>query len=511
MAEKIDIATLRQDLAQREKERQAAEEQRLSEQRKARLDKQAQDEIKRRERRIADLEKGKVFLQRQIAQLTEGGRVSNQKQLQDAVDGYNASIDLQEELSNEAAEIAKGNYTIQGDRLVVALPPRIEKPSITLGAERPTTQQRRRQEPIVQEPPAEQPAGQTTRVRRDQQRQTGQTNLPKTEDQKKGGKEKRLTIQEIYDQARSIYTNVDSIFLYEPELRELLRKAVEQNYEPTRFTAELAATDWAKRGATVFRSREAEKREYNDQLGKLQKQLELATDPQKQSRIREQIDELNTQSAYARGLSEARGTVQDIITKVGARYTPEQVDLLVKRIYDSTNEGDVNKITDIVAGNIGYTGGAILGGASGQYLQDLRNTAKANGVDFDKVYGNNVNDWLGRLAQGESINTYKNLIRQQAKLGLPDRIASMLDQGLDLEQIYAPYKSLMASYLEIPAQNIDLNDRTLRMAIGPEREMTLYDFERSLRNDPRWEYTNNAREEVSSNVLSVLRSFGFQG
>jgi hypothetical protein len=509
VAEKIDIATLKEDLAKRERERQAAEEQRLSEQRKARLDKQAQDEIKRRERRIADLEKSKGFLQRQITQLTEGGRISNEKQLRDAIEGYNASIELQEELSGEASEIAKGNYTIQGDRLVVALPARIEKPSITLGPTTPAGGRQQREEPIVRQPEVRQEEQKTGQTQRDQQRKTGQTPPPKVKE--KGGKEKPLTIQEIYDQARSIYTNVDSIFLYEPELRQLLRKAVEEDYEPTRFTAELAATDWAKRGATVFRNREAEKREYTEQLGKLEKQLELAVNPEKQSKIREQIDELKTQSAYARGLAKARGTIQNIITSIGARYTPDQVDLLVKRIYDSASESDVNKITDIVAGNIGYADGTVLGGASGQYLQDLRSTAKANGIDFDKVYKNNINDWLGRLAQGESVETYKNLIRQQAKMGLPDRIASMLDQGLDLEQIYAPYKSLMASYLEIPAQNIDLNDRTLRMAIGPEKEMTLYDFERSLKNDPRWEYTNNAREEVSSNVLSVLRSFGFQG
>jgi hypothetical protein len=49
------------------------------------------------------------------------------------------------------------------------------------------------------------------------------------------------------------------------------------------------------------------------------------------------------------------------------------------------------------------------------------------------------------------------------------------------------------------------------MAIGPEKEMSIYDFQRTLRKDPRWQYTNNAREEASTAVLGVLRDFGFQG
>jgi hypothetical protein len=69
----------------------------------------------------------------------------------------------------------------------------------------------------------------------------------------------------------------------------------------------------------------------------------------------------------------------------------------------------------------------------------------------------------------------------------------------------------MASVLEVNPETINLNDKTLRSAIGPEKEMTLYDWERSLRKDPRWQYTNNARQEVSGIGLNVLQQLGFQG
>jgi hypothetical protein len=39
----------------------------------------------------------------------------------------------------------------------------------------------------------------------------------------------------------------------------------------------------------------------------------------------------------------------------------------------------------------------------------------------------------------------------------------------------------------------------------------LYDFEKDLRKDYRWQYTNNAKKEVADSTLRVLQDFGFQG
>jgi hypothetical protein len=49
------------------------------------------------------------------------------------------------------------------------------------------------------------------------------------------------------------------------------------------------------------------------------------------------------------------------------------------------------------------------------------------------------------------------------------------------------------------------------MGISKEGDMNLYDFERSLRKDNRWQYTQQARGEVSDVALRVLRDFGFTG
>ena len=86
-----------------------------------------------------------------------------------------------------------------------------------------------------------------------------------------------------------------------------------------------------------------------------------------------------------------------------------------------------------------------------------------------------------------------------------------MDQGVDLQTIYDPYKNLMANTLEINPETITLGDPTLRSAITPQGETSLYDFARQLRKDNRWQYTNQARGEVSSAVQKVLQDFGFMG
>jgi hypothetical protein len=144
--------------------------------------------------------------------------------------------------------------------------------------------------------------------------------------------------------------------------------------------------------------------------------------------------------------------------------------------------------------------------------QDLAKTALANGLDLNKNFGADVvASWVTRVANGEDIDVFKNVIRQTAKIGLPESLGKLVDTGVDLEAIYAPYKRTMASLLEIPADSISLDDPVLRSAIGPDKPMTLFDFQRTLRKDPRWQFTDQAREEVSDAALRVLRDFGFQG
>jgi hypothetical protein len=141
-------------------------------------------------------------------------------------------------------------------------------------------------------------------------------------------------------------------------------------------------------------------------------------------------------------------------------------------------------------------------------LQLLQETARNNGLT---LLPSQVESYKLRLQNGEKIETIQSNIRAIAANAMPDNVKKLMDSGNDLTEIYQPYRQSMAAILEIPFDKIDLSDPTLTNAITDKGNMTLFDFKKSLRKDPRWQYTDNARETVSTGLTQVLKDFGFMG
>lgn len=318
-----------------------------------------------------------------------------------------------------------------------------------------------------------------------------------------GAKPPSLTIDDIARKAMELgFGAIDSVFKTVPELTNLLTRAVNEKWENPRFQSELQNTNWFKSNATTLQQRGFYKRQYNDLVNGLP-----ADGADRQSKI----DELNSTTEYGRGLARVKRLIQSEAIAEGAVIDEAALNLLAQDIYDHALENDGLAIRDYVKANIKYQPGKILSGKAGQDLADLKATARANGLDLDKAFGTSIQGWLQKLASGESVDTYKNIIRQAAKIGMPEKVASLLDNGVDLSTIYEPYKNLMASTLEISPETIGLDDPTLRTAITPQSELSLYDFQKMLRKDNRWQYTKQARDEVSTGVQKVLQDFGFMG
>jgi len=313
-------------------------------------------------------------------------------------------------------------------------------------------------------------------------------------------KAKPANIDEIFALVQSQYGPVDAIFKEDPDLKALMIAATKgtastkDDYTPQRFLNELQTTTWWAKNSGPIRQRQFYKKQYEDLLKKGGNAEELAQTTE-----------------YGRGLGETKQIIADEAVKRGASLDATDLDMLATQVYDLANETSGSIVGAAVRGKIKYTPGAALGGAAGVSLTELQQTASANGLDLNKQFGSNLQGWLQKIAQGESTETYKQIIRDTAKIGLPDRVASLIDKGIDLETIYNPYRNMMAATLEVNPETIKLNDPTLRMAIGPDKEMSLYDYQRSLRKDARWQYTDNARQDVSSIARTVLKDFGFQG
>ena len=315
--------------------------------------------------------------------------------------------------------------------------------------------------------------------------------------------------EKIMAEAVKLYGGIDEIFASNEELKNLLIRSIgdpttaKDDMDEDQFINLLQNTTWYKTNSGPIRQRGFEKRQYDALVKKLK-----TDDPQYKAKI----EELNRTSTYGRGIQDVVELLRENATKLGRQISDDDLRVIAAGIYDYANEDDAVKIRNAIlgAGTFG-AGKGIVGGAAGQNLTTLRAVARANGFDLDTVFKDSVDTWLDKIAKGESIETFKSVIRNTAKAGLPDRVASLLDQGVDLETIYSPYKRIMAATLEVSPESITLNDPTLRMGIGPDKEVSLYEYQRMLRKDPRWQYTNNAREDVSNSVLTVARNFGFQG
>lgn len=140
--------------------------------------------------------------------------------------------------------------------------------------------------------------------------------------------------------------------------------------------------------------------------------------------------------------------------------------------------------------------------------QSILATAINNGI---KLNDDQVQGYLDAIKAGKDIATVQQELRGIASLGMPDSIKKLIEAGSDLNAIYSPYKRVMASSLDLDPNTIDLNDPTLRMAIGPDKEMSLYDYQKEVRKDNRWKYSQEANDEVTAMVNQVKRDFGFMG
>lgn len=145
------------------------------------------------------------------------------------------------------------------------------------------------------------------------------------------------------------------------------------------------------------------------------------------------------------------------------------------------------------------------GGVIGSNLNTLRQLTNAYGVSLDdatlKQYA------IDGVTSKSALEDARNRIKGIAKATYRG-LASYIDEGLTVEDIASQYKSLKAQLLELNPASINLKDSDIYSAISANQLPSLYDFGVSLRKNPQWQYTQNARQQASKYALTVLSDFG---
>lgn len=308
------------------------------------------------------------------------------------------------------------------------------------------------------------------------------------------------------------YDLPDYIFKTVPGLDKILVQAVDEEWDNEKFLAAARGTSWWQKNAPALRTRIIDREKYNE--------------------LRAAGEDV-TKTEYGLYLSKKKNEVKAKARELaGVTLTEEQAQSVAEKIYNGFLDDDplainalivpfIGKVSSIAGTGTGAQNVTAYSGQALQAYQTLQSIAKANGFSIKDILpgistattgGDLEQAVLQGLAAGTiDINRVAQDARVLASQGQPEYVRNLLNQGYDLENVYAPYKNQMAAVLEVNPDQIDLNDPTLRSAITDKGDMNLFDFKRQLRQDDRWQYTQSARDEVSSGALKVLQDFGFMG
>jgi len=323
---------------------------------------------------------------------------------------------------------------------------------------------------------------------------------------------KASDLKTLLEKTEFWYDLPDYIFNTVPGLGKILVQAVDEEWDNKKFLAAAEATSWWQKNAPALRTRIIDRAKYN----------ELRT-------AGEDVTKTEYGLYIAKKKNEIKARAREL---AGVTLTEEQAESVAQKIYDGFLDDDplavnallvpfISKVSSIAGTGTGAQGITAYSGEALRNFQTLQTIAKANGFTLKDILpgistattgGDLEQAVLQGLAAGTiDINRVAQDARVLASQGQPQYVRNLLNQGYDLENVYAPYKNQMAAVLEINPDQIDLNDPTLRSAITDKGDMNLFDFKRQLRQDNRWQYTQSARDEVSSGALKVLQDFGFMG
>ena len=303
---------------------------------------------------------------------------------------------------------------------------------------------------------------------------------------------------ELYQMPDIIFKNVDS-------LGKLLQRYLDNKLTLEQFQQEVGNDIWFRKNSVEIKNRWVQKFNYDD----------LVTSGQAQGTTN-----------YEQSIAKIARDVQVRARAIGAVVDDTQAKQIAQDLYIYNQEADdiyvTNRLSGFIRSQSGMIGGNVTEGYSGQALQNyqaLQASAKANGFKLEDILPKNAQgapQTAQQVLQGLATGTIDSTrlqqdVRKLAAQGQPQYVRDLLGQGYDLETIYAPYKQRLASVLELNPDQVQLNDPSLRQAITDKGDMNLYDFERALRKDGRWQYTTDAKKTVADSAMSVLRDFGFQG
>lgn len=307
---------------------------------------------------------------------------------------------------------------------------------------------------------------------------------------------KKLSLDELASQ----YGYAANFFYSDPELTSLITQATKEQWSAAKFQAKFMASNW-------YRDHAASTRQWLE---------ETARDPETAKR---QIDQASLK-------------IRQSATQMGVALDAGRVDQMA---HDSLMFGwSDQELKNAIGSELSYAPGQARGGA-GSFDAQVRSAANDYGLT---VSDGTVGQWVRNLSQGTwSMDNVTSQLKDWAMSKYPG-LGAQLGQGMTVRQVADPYIQSYASVLEQPAGAVQLTDPLIQKALQgsppttpptaksgstglsgpsngpsstappPTSPTSLYDFENSLRQDPRWLNTQNAHQAAQQAAQGVLKDWG---
>lgn len=272
------------------------------------------------------------------------------------------------------------------------------------------------------------------------------------------------------------YGYAASFFNSDPELKKLLDSAVKEQWTAEKFQAKLMTTNW-------YRTKSSDTRTWIE--------LEKRDPAEAKARLDRKVFEIR-QLAQTMGFVMPQGEL-DNLARTSLMYGYEDA-----------------YIREIVGGKIP---GGNFGGETATMESWIRKAASDYGVTLSD---STIANWVRGSMQGKySEDHLTDFIKDQAISKYPG-IAASLQKGMTVRDIAEPYIQSYAAILEVPADEVQVQDNRIQQALQGKAakpgetptSQTVYDFEKTLRQDPRWLKTKNANSEMLNSASGILRDWG---
>lgn len=141
--------------------------------------------------------------------------------------------------------------------------------------------------------------------------------------------------------------------------------------------------------------------------------------------------------------------------------------------------------------------------------------------EFQQLNGIKLSDDFIARAQRKVVNgeaTYADIDKQLRRNRLAVQFPAFKDEimeGMNISDLAAPYLDTASQMLEVPGNQIGLDDPMVKKALqystqdGNPAKKPMWEFEQELRQDPRWQYTDNAYATYENAVQTSLTQMGF--